>query len=86
MWTTYTIQQLKNSHHSTKSYNASTAVTTTIKQQTASDIHAVGNVVKVTIQGNVKALLSTAFNAKALMKHGTLSVQLGLQRKTDWKN
>ena len=82
MWTIYIIQRSKNSYHSTKSCSASTAATMATKQLTASDTHAVVKVAKATIQGNVKALLFIAFNARALMKLGTLSVRLGLQRKT----
>ena len=55
-------------------YSTSIAITIIMKQQIASNIHTVVNAVKTIIEGNAKVLLSTTFNAKALIKYATLNV------------
>ena len=69
------IMQQKDSHYNIKSCSASTAVTMATEQQAAKNTYDVVNVVKIIIPEIAKALLFTAFNAKALMKLGIHSAQ-----------
>ena len=79
--------QQRSSHLSIKLCSALTAVTMDTEQPIANDIHVVANAAESIILENALVLLRhTAFNAKAHMKHGTLSAVHALQRKNDWKN
>src|SRR5271167_979939 len=80
------LMQRKNSRLNIKLHNVLIVMIMDIVQSTANDTQDVENAARSTTLENAQILLYTAFNAKACMKLGTLSVQRSLRRKIGWKN